>query len=145
MFVLASHIVIAVMRFSRRWLPSHRLVAYLRTRRGLRWGLPAAGLGIAYLMAARWLFELVAAGATQWLYLGDLLLLAGAARLIAGGLFAVPRLVVVRCREHWQLTVAVRRENRDRRADDLRPVSRRQARDALAQYRRELVASPGRR
>lgn len=145
MFLLASRIVIAVMRFNRRWLPSHHLAAYLRTRRGLRWGLPAALLGVAYLLAARWLFELVAASASHGLCLADLMLLAGAARLIAGGLVAVPKLLLVRCRERWQLMVAVRQENRDRRTGDLPRVSRQEARDALAQYRRDLVAAPGRR
>ena len=38
--------------FLRRWMPTNVLLDRLRTRRGLKWGAPAMGLGVAYFRAA---------------------------------------------------------------------------------------------
>lgn len=53
----------------RRWMPTNILLDYLRTRRGLRWGIPAMGLGLVYLLFAATCLTAIEHGASEWLYL----------------------------------------------------------------------------
>lgn len=139
MIVLVANALASLMRWNRRHLPSHRLVAAVRTRRGLRWGLPLVGLGIAYLYLGAVASVMVEHGASHGLYLLTLACWAGGGRLIADGLVATGRLIVVRSRERLAVLVATHRENQARRAVGCAPVSRDEARAALAEYRSQIA------
>jgi len=53
----------------RRWMPTNILLDKLRTRRGLKWGVPAMGLGILYVFAAAGSITLINRGWSPYLYL----------------------------------------------------------------------------
>ncbi|HEY0239927.1 MAG TPA: hypothetical protein VGC37_14910 [Friedmanniella sp.] len=139
MIVLVANVLASLMRWNRRHLPSHRLVAAVRTRRGLRWGLPLVCLGIAYLYLGAVASVMVEHGTSHGLYLLTLACWVGGGRLIANGLVATERLIVARCRERLAVLVATRQENRTRQAEGYAPVSRDEARAALADYRSQIA------
>ena len=51
------------------YAPTNLLFAFTRTRRGLRWGIPAMLLAIPYLLAAYWCVATIEAGGPGWLNL----------------------------------------------------------------------------
>jgi len=53
--------------FLRRYMPTNRLLDAIRTRRGLKWGLPAMLLAGPYLLAAGICTNLVTDGGPGWL------------------------------------------------------------------------------
>jgi hypothetical protein len=53
--------------FLARWMPTNRLLAAIRTRRGLKWGVPAMGLGVLYWLAAATLTTVIRDGGPAWL------------------------------------------------------------------------------
>ena len=55
--------------FLRRYMPTNILLDTIRTRRGLRWGLPAMLLAIPYLYAANLCVQLLTGGGPGWLHL----------------------------------------------------------------------------
>ena len=55
--------------FLRRWMPPNILLDKLRTRRGLKWGVPAMGLGLAYLLIAAASITLIDGGWSPGLYI----------------------------------------------------------------------------
>ncbi len=55
--------------FLARWMPTNRLVAAIRTRRGLKWGVPAMGVGALYLLAAATCTTVIDGGGPGWLHL----------------------------------------------------------------------------
>jgi len=54
--------------FLQRWVPTNRLLAAIRTPRGLKWGVPAMGIGLLYILAASTLTAAIRDGAPEWLY-----------------------------------------------------------------------------
>lgn len=52
----------------RRYMPTNILLDAIRTRRGLKWGVPAMLLAVPYIFAAKVLTGLAERGATGWLY-----------------------------------------------------------------------------
>jgi len=82
-----------------RQLPTNRLLAWLRTRRGLKWGVPAMLLGAAYLAAAYGLAGLVEAGWNEVLYLPFFLCLVDAAKFLLFGPWSLLLLAAARLRE----------------------------------------------
>jgi len=54
--------------FLYRWMPTNRLLAAIRTPRGLKWGVPAMGIDVLYFLAAAALTSAVRNGAPEWLY-----------------------------------------------------------------------------
>ena len=54
--------------FLYRWMPTNRLLAAIRTRRGLKWGVPVMGIGVLYFLAAAALTSAIRDGASEWLY-----------------------------------------------------------------------------
>jgi hypothetical protein len=52
-----------------RWAPTNRLLGFLRTRQGLKWGVPAMLLGVAYLFAAATCTTAADLPGSGWLYL----------------------------------------------------------------------------
>ena len=55
--------------FMRVWMPTNILLDALRTRRGLRWGIPAMLLSVGYFAVAYWCTTLIADGGPGWLHL----------------------------------------------------------------------------
>ena len=53
--------------FLARRMPTNRLLAVIRTRRGLKWGVPAMALGILYFFAAACLITVIRDGGPSWL------------------------------------------------------------------------------
>ncbi|MCL1900177.1 MAG: hypothetical protein FWG11_06685 [Promicromonosporaceae bacterium] len=52
--------------FLARWMPTNRLLAAIRTRRGLKWGVPAMALGVAYFLLAAALVAIIRDGGPTW-------------------------------------------------------------------------------
>ncbi len=59
--------------FLRRYMPTNIALDAIRTRRGLKWGLPAMLLAVPYLYVASFLIVLIEDGGPGWLYLPVLL------------------------------------------------------------------------
>ena len=59
--------------FLRRYMPTNRLLDAIRSRRGLKWGIPAMLLAIPYLLAAYWCVTTIENGGPGWLNLVVLL------------------------------------------------------------------------
>lgn len=97
--------------FLRRYMPTNILLDLIRTRRSLKWGLPAMLLAAPYLLAASICTNLIADGGPGWLNLLVLLLVWNALKFIVMGPVSLALLVCVRIQE----AVARRRA---RRQDD---------------------------
>jgi hypothetical protein len=67
------------------YAPTNLLVAATRTRRGLRWGIPAILLAIPYLLVAYWCVSTIESGGPGWLNLVVLLCAWNALKLILNG------------------------------------------------------------
>ncbi len=55
--------------FFQHYMPSNRLLAATRTRRGLKWGVPAMLVSVPYLAIANVCTILIDRGAPEWLHL----------------------------------------------------------------------------
>ncbi|WP_197703688.1 sulfate permease [Propionibacterium freudenreichii] len=86
-------------------MPTNILLDALRTRRGLRWGIPAMLLSVGYFAVAYWCTTLIADGGPGWLHLIVLLCIINAFKFLVNGPIAAARLIIVRRRErkHDQL------------------------------------------
>lgn len=97
--------------FLRRVMPTNILLDKIRTRRGLKWGIPAMLLGAAYIFAAAMCITLIGRGWSLWLYLAFALLLWNGLKFIFMGPVSLFLLIRVRIRE-----VAARRRTRQNQA-----------------------------
>lgn len=82
-----------------RHMPTNILLDLIRTRLGLKWGVPAMLLATPYLLTASIFTNLVADGGPGWLNLLVLLLVWNALKFVAIGPVSVVNLVTVRVRE----------------------------------------------
>ncbi|WP_342373057.1 hypothetical protein PCC79_03730 [Propioniciclava soli] len=55
--------------FMRRYMPSNILLDRIRTRRGLKWGIPAVLLAIPYFAVAHWCTTIIGNDGPGWLNL----------------------------------------------------------------------------
>lgn len=85
--------------FMRRYMPSNILLDAIRTRRGLKWGVPAMLLAIPYLLIANLCVRLVADGGPGWLHLIVLVCIWSAFKMLWIGPISVVLLVRARFRE----------------------------------------------
>jgi hypothetical protein len=85
--------------FLRRYMPTNILLDAIRTRRGLKWGLPAMLLAVPYLLAASTFTTLIADGEPGWLNLLVLLCLWNAMKFIIMGPVSLILLARIRVRE----------------------------------------------
>ena len=83
----------------RRYLPSNVLLDAIRSRRGLKWGVPAMLLAIPYLLLANLCVHLIADGGPGWLHLIVLLCIINAFKFLINGPITAARLISVRRRE----------------------------------------------
>ena len=95
--------------FMRVWMPTNILLDALRTRRGLRWGIPAMLLSVVYFATAYWCTTLIADGGPGWLHLIVLVCIWSALKMLWIGPISVVLLVRARIRES--------RETRRRRSE----------------------------
>jgi hypothetical protein len=94
--------------FLRRYMPTNILLDAIRTRRGLKWGVPAMLLAVPYLLAASSFTTLIADGGPGWVNLLVLLCLWNTMKFIIMGPVSLNLFVRVRVRE----AVAARAERR---------------------------------
>lgn len=88
--------------FLRRYMPTNILLDLIRSRRGLKWGLPAMLLAVPYLYLAS-MFNLFEAGdGPGWFHLLVLLSLWNAVKFIIMGPVSVVLLLRVRAHE-WRV------------------------------------------
>ena len=85
--------------FLRRWMPTNILLDKLRTRRGLKWGVPAMLLGLTYVFAAAACVTLIEHGWSEWLYLAFILLLWNGFKFLLFGPWSLVLLARVRLTE----------------------------------------------
>jgi len=86
--------------FLRRYMPTNVLLDAIRTRRGLKWGIPAMLLAVPYLLAASAFTTLIADGGPGWLNLLVLLCLWNALKFLAMGPVSLVLLTRARTHEH---------------------------------------------
>ena len=85
--------------FLRRYMPTNILIDAVRTRRGLKWGIPAMLLAVPYLLAASAFTTLIADGGPGWLNLLVLLCLWNTMKFIIMGPVSVFLLIRIRASE----------------------------------------------
>lgn len=85
--------------FLRRYMPTNILLDLIRTRRGLKWGIPAMLLAAPYLLAASICTNLIADGGPGWLNLLVLLFIWNAMKFLIMGPVSLALLVRVRIQE----------------------------------------------
>ena len=90
-----------------RYMPSNRLLAAIRTRRGLKWGLPAMLVALPYFLIAYTCSATVADGGPGWLHLIVLWACWNALKFVIIGPVSMVLLVRVRLHE-----AAIRRHQR---------------------------------
>ena len=86
--------------FLRRWMPTNILLDRLRTRRGLKWGVPAMGLGIVYFFGAAVSIALINGGWSAWLYVVFAMCLWNALKFVLFGPISLLLLARARVHEH---------------------------------------------
>lgn len=69
MFRLIWTLSVRTRDYLHRYMPSNRLVAAIRTRRGLKWGIPAMLVALPYALIASICSGAVAGGGPGWLHL----------------------------------------------------------------------------
>lgn len=85
--------------FLRRYMPTNILLDLIRTRRGLKWGMPAMLLAAPYLYLASMFNLLAADGGPGWLHLLVLLFCWNALKFVIMGPVSAVLLLRVRARE----------------------------------------------
>ena len=90
---------VEVRYFLRRYMPSNIVLDLLRTRRGLKWGIPAMLLAVPYLVVAHWCTTLAGSGGPGWLHLVVLVCIWNALKMTLFGPMSLVLLVKVRARE----------------------------------------------
>ncbi|WP_202945575.1 sulfate permease [Dietzia alimentaria] len=86
----------------RRCMPTNRLLDAIRTRRGLKWGLPAMLLAGPHLLAASICTNLIADGGPGWLNIFVILFIWNAMKFLIMGPVSIILLVRVRVQEARQ-------------------------------------------
>ena len=89
----------SIRSFMRRYMPTNVLLDAIRTRRGLKWGVPAMLLAIPYLLVANLSAEAAASGGPGWLHLIVLVCIWSALKMVWIGPVSVVLLARARIRE----------------------------------------------
>lgn len=98
--------------FLRRYMPTNILLDAIRTRRGLKWGVPAMLLAVPYLLAASICTNFIDNGAPVWLHLIVLLCIWNAMKLTIIGSVSVVLLIRATATERVEQR-RIRRDERD--------------------------------
>jgi hypothetical protein len=105
MFQLIWALSVRTRYFLRRYMPTNILLDAIRTRRGLRWRVPAMALAIPYLYAASICAELAEDGGPGWLHLFVMLFIWDALKMAWIGpmsVFELLRVRIVKRRENYR-------------------------------------------
>ena len=86
--------------FMRRYMPSNIVLDLIRTRRGLKWGVPAMLLALPYFGVAYWCTTIVSAGGPGWLNLVVLICVWSGLKMLWIGPVSIVLLLRVRTQEH---------------------------------------------
>lgn len=105
--------------FLRRYMPTNIALDAIRTRRGLKWGVPAMLLAVPYLLAAAFCTGLLDDGGPGWLNLLVLLFIWNAMKFLFIGPISLIQLVVVRVRETRDARHARRMAEQDQAPEPL--------------------------
>jgi hypothetical protein len=101
--------------FLRRYMPTNIALDAIRTRRGLKWGVPAMLLAVPYLFAVNYCTTVIEDGGPGWLNLLVLLFCWNALKFLIMGPVSVVLLIRARVQEALE-------RHRVRRMDEARPV-----------------------
>lgn len=93
---------IHISHFMRRWMITNRVIDRVRTREGLKWGVPAMLLAIPYLYAASLLTVIIRDGGPGWLNLIVLVAIWSGLKLLWIGPVSLVLLARVRIHEHTE-------------------------------------------
>lgn len=85
--------------FLRRYMPTNILLDAIRTRRGLKWGVPAMLLAVPYLLIANVCVQLVEDGGLGWLHLVVLWAIWNMFKILSIGPISAMLLIRTRVRE----------------------------------------------
>jgi len=110
--------------FLRRYMPSNILLDLIRTRNGLKWGVPAMLLAAPYLGVAAWCTTLVESGGPGWLHLVVLVCIWNALKMVIIGPVSVALLVRARAKERQARKRAEREVNAEVSQHELAHSSR---------------------
>lgn len=99
-------ISIHLRNFMRRFMPTNILLDAIRTRHGLKWGVPAMLLTIPYLLAASVCTALIDGGASRWLYVVAVVCIWNALKFIVIGPVSVA--LLLRCKRSERLPMRLR-------------------------------------
>lgn len=83
----------------RAWLPSNILLDLIRTRAGLKWGVPAMLIAAPYLAIAQWCTTTIEHGGPGLLHLVFLVCVWSAFKFLIMGPISLVMLIVVRAKE----------------------------------------------
>ncbi|MDO5644971.1 MAG: sulfate permease [Dermabacter sp.] len=97
--------------FMRRYMPSNIVLDLIRTRVGLKWGVPAMLLAILYFGAAYWCTTIIGAGGPGWLNLVVLICAWSGFKMLWIGPVSIVLLLRVRSQE--RLARRATRRNQD--------------------------------
>ncbi|HMQ66115.1 MAG TPA: sulfate permease [Arachnia sp.] len=86
--------------FLRRYMPSNIFIDLIRTRKGLKWGVPAMLLAGPYLLIAAWCSTLIENGGPGWLHLVVLVCIWNSLKMLWIGPISLVLLVKARAHEH---------------------------------------------
>ncbi|TFD20827.1 sulfate permease [Cryobacterium sp. TMT2-23] len=100
MFRIIWVISIHLRNFMRRFMPTNILLDAIRTRRGLKWGVPAMLLAIPYLFVASICTALIDGGASRWLYVVALVCIWNALKFLVIGPICVGLLLQTRVADY---------------------------------------------
>ncbi|MDN5757434.1 MAG: sulfate permease [Tomitella sp.] len=112
MFRLIWIASIHIRYFMRRWMPTNVVLDKVRTRNGLKWGVPAMLLAIPYLYLASLLAIIVREGGPGWLNIFMLVAFWSALKMLWIGPISLILLARVRIHEHAERR-AVRRQAKE--------------------------------
>lgn len=99
MFTTLWNLSVRTHQLLKRYAPTSRLIAWLKTRQGLRWGVPFMLLGIAYYFAVRACIGIIDAGGPKALYMLVLLFGYNSIKFILFGPYSLLILARVRLYE----------------------------------------------
>jgi|SRR5690625_3754089 len=102
--------------FLRRYMPTNILLDAIRTRRGLKWGIPAMLLAVPYLLIANVCVQLIEDGAPRWLHLAVLWAIWNMLKMLSIG--PVSAVLLIRARVREAVTARRWRASSPAEADD---------------------------
>jgi len=91
---------VAARYYLRRYMPTNIALDAIRTRRGLKWGIPAMLLAVPYLYVASVCVTVINEGGPGWLHLLVILFIWNALKMLWIGPISLVRLAVTRRRDH---------------------------------------------